>query len=467
MDMKFSWNQDETICAVSTPPGVGAISMIRISGKDSFEILNKIFVSSNKSGIEESTGYTMHYGEIKYKDEIIDQVLVSIFKTPHSYTGEDLCEINCHGSIYIQKKIMETLLSLGLRLASPGEFTMRAFMNNKLDLSQSEAIADLIAATSKGAHDLALKQMRGGFSSKIKELRDKLIDFASLIELELDFSDEDVEFANRDDFFRLVEDIKTEVLTLKESFSQGNVLKNGIPVAIIGKANVGKSTLLNALLNEEKALVSEIPGTTRDTIEDVLTIKGTAFRFIDTAGLRDSIDEIELMGIERTYQKIDQSQIVLYVIDISKTSVDDIKADLVDFAEHIQNPSKKFIIIGNKIDMLQKTPLKFSELVALETIFVSAKRKENINLIIDSLLNAVNLSSSGNNVIVSNIRHYESLDKTLTSIRNIEAGLNQNLSTDLLITDIRMALHYLGEITGEITNEDILGNIFSNFCIGK
>jgi tRNA modification GTPase len=312
-----------------------------------------------------------------------------------------------------------------------------------------------------------MNQMRGGFSNKITELREKLIGFTALIELELDFSEEDIEFADRSEFLRLVEEIKTEVETLLESFKQGNVLKHGIPVAIIGKPNVGKSTLLNAILNEEKALVSEIPGTTRDSIEDIISIKGIAFRFIDTAGLRESADEIELMGIERTYQKIDQAQIVLYVIDISKTGVDDIKTDLKDFACHIQNPEKKFIIIGNKIDQLKKTPVRFSELVELETIFVSAKRKENINMITDTLLNSVNIANSGEKAIVSNIRHYESLSKTLAAIENIKEGLLQKLSTDLLSTDIRTALYYLGEITGEITNEDILGSIFSKFCIGK
>ena len=426
-----------------------------------------VFIPSGKQEMKDFKSHTLHFGQFVFQDEVIDNLLLSVFRSPNSFTGEDLVELSCHGSLYIQKRIMEALLSLGLRLASPGEFTLRAFMNNKLDLSQAEAIADLISATSKSAHDLAMNQMRGGFSSKIKELREKLITFASLIELELDFSDEDVEFANRHDFLKLVAEIKKEVQSLTESFSQGNVLKYGIPVAIIGKPNVGKSTLLNAILNEEKALVSEMPGTTRDSIEDILSIQGTSFRFIDTAGLRESVDEVELMGIERTYQKINQAHIVLYVIDISKTTVDEIKTDLKDFAEHIQNPAKKFIIIANKIDMLQKTLVKFSELVELETIFVSAKCKENINLIIDSLLRSVNISSNPEQVIVSNIRHFESLSKTLLAIKNIEDGLQQNIPTDLLTTDIRTAMHYLGEITGEITNEDILSSIFSKFCIGK
>jgi len=446
---------------------MGAISLIRISGNKAIEISEMVFIPSGKQEMKDFKSHTLHFGQFVFQDEVIDNLLLSVFRSPNSFTGEDLVELSCHGSLYIQKRIMEALLSLGLRLASPGEFTLRAFMNNKLDLSQAEAIADLISATSKSAHDLAMNQMRGGFSSKIKELREKLITFASLIELELDFSDEDVEFANRHDFLKLVAEIKKEVQSLTESFSQGNVLKYGIPVAIIGKPNVGKSTLLNAILNEEKALVSEMPGTTRDSIEDILSIQGTSFRFIDTAGLRESVDEVELMGIERTYQKINQAHIVLYVIDISKTTVDEIKTDLKDFAEHIQNPAKKFIIIANKIDMLQKTLVKFSELVELETIFVSAKCKENINLIIDSLLRSVNISSNPEQVIVSNIRHFESLSKTLLAIKNIEDGLQQNIPTDLLTTDIRTAMHYLGEITGEITNEDILSSIFSKFCIGK
>jgi tRNA modification GTPase len=467
MQLRNALNRADTICAISSPIGMGAIALIRISGENAIDIVEKVFSPAKKINKNDLASHTVHYGKFVAGDELIDSLLMTIFLAPHSFTGENMVEFSCHGSLYIQKRIMETLLSLGIRLASPGEFTLRAFMNNKLDLSQAEAIADLISATSKSAHDLAMNQMRGGFSNKIKELREKLIGFTALIELELDFSDEDVEFADRGEFLRLVDEIKTEVETLKESFKQGNVLKHGIPVAIIGKPNVGKSTLLNALFNEEKALVSEIPGTTRDTIEDILSIEGIAFRFIDTAGLRESQDEIEMMGIERTYQKIDQAQIVLYVIDISKTTVDDIKMDLKDFSGHIQNPEKKFIIIGNKIDQLQKTPVKFIELVELETIFVSAKRKENISLITDSLLRSVDIVNTGDKAIVSNIRHYESLSKTLSAIENIEEGLKQNLPTDLLSTDIRTALHYLGEITGEITNEDILGAIFSKFCIGK
>ncbi len=467
MSIRNNFNQTDTICAISTPNGVGAISMLRISGAQAIEICGKIFQSKKHSDINQLPSNSLTYGQIVFNLEVVDDVLLSVFRNPHSFTGEDLVEINCHGSLYIQKKIIEILLSLGLRLASPGEFTLRAFMNKKLDLSQAEAIGDLIAATSKSAHNLAINQMRGGFSNKIKELRDKLITFASLIELELDFSEEDVEFANRDDFQKLLSELKQEISLLKESFTQGNVLKNGIPVAIVGKPNVGKSTLLNALLNEEKAIVSEIPGTTRDTIEDLLTIQGITFRFIDTAGLRPSGDQIELMGIERTYQKISQASIVLYVVDITQTDADEIKAEIAGFEEHIINNSKKFIIIGNKTDQLIETPHGFPCLVELETIFVSAKRKENIQLITDSLLRSVDISLEMDNIVVSNIRHFEALSKTLIAIESMEKALHDNIPTDLLTTDIRSAMYFLGEITGEITTEDILGSIFSKFCIGK
>ncbi len=467
MSIRNNFNQTDTICAISTPSGVGAISMLRISGAQAIEICGKIFQTKKHNDINQLPSNSLIYGQIVFNLEMVDDVLLSVFRNPHSFTGEDLVEINCHGSLYIQKKIIEILLSLGLRLASPGEFTMRAFMNKKLDLSQAEAIGDLIAATSKSAHNLAVNQMRGGFSNKIKELRDKLITFASLIELELDFSDEDVEFANRDDFQKLLSELKQEISLLKESFTQGNVLKNGIPVAIVGKPNVGKSTLLNALLNEEKAIVSEIPGTTRDTIEDLLTIQGITFRFIDTAGLRPSGDQIELMGIERTYQKISQASIVLYVVDITQTDADEIKAEIADFEEHIISNTKKFIIIGNKTDQLIETPHGFPGLVELETIFVSAKRKENIQLITDSLVRSVDISPEMDNIVVSNIRHFEALSKTLMAIESMEKALQDYIPTDLLTTDIRSAMYFLGEITGEITTEDILGSIFSKFCIGK
>ncbi len=460
----------DTICAIATPHGSGAISVIRLSGKKTFSICNKIFHPSNKkTSLLNAKSHTIHHGYIFHHKILIDEVVLNIFKNPTSYTGEDSIEISCHGSAYIQQKILEILIQHGCRLAQPGEFTLRAFLNKKMDLAQAEAVADLITSHSKTSHQLALNQMRGGYSNTIKELRGKLVEFSSLIELELDFSEEDLEFADRKKLLALILKIKHLISNLKHSFSLGNVLKNGIPVAIIGKPNVGKSTLLNALLNEERAIVSEIPGTTRDIIEDTLSINGTTFRFIDTAGLRThSSDKIENLGIEKTYEKINQASVILYCVDISETSVKDITKELQDFKHHITDNNKKFIVIANKMDMLNKTPKEFKNLLELETIFISAKRKININLIIDCLNEYVQDEKyTKNETIISNIRHYEALDKTLLAIENIEQGLNTNLPSDLLTTDIHSALHYLGEITGEVTTDEILENIFSNFCIGK
>jgi tRNA modification GTPase len=400
-------------------------------------------------------------------EELIDEVLVALFRRPTSYTGEDVIEISCHGSPYIQQKIIELLIAKGARLADPGEFTMRAFLNGKFDLSQAEAVADLIASQSKFAHDLAIDQMRGGFSQKIKALRSELINFASLIELELDFAEEDVEFADRSNLHSILNSLKSEISSLLKSFSVGNVLKTGIPVAIIGKPNVGKSTLLNTILQEEKAIVSEIPGTTRDTIEDTIIIEGMAFRFIDTAGLRLSDDAIETIGIERTYAKIKQAKILLFVFDVSKGTEEEMKEILDEHSHLLQDPSKKVILIGNKIDELIEIPQGFKDLVEHETIFVSAKRKQNINMIADSLVKSVDLSHLSDSTIVSNARHYEALTRSMEAITEIERGFENNVPSDLIAIDIRQALHHLGSITGEISTDDILGNIFSKFCIGK
>ena len=456
----------DTICAISSPAGSGAIALIRISGNDAVSIVKKIFISNNSFPANFSSR-KIYYGTIRFENKEIDQVVLCWFKAPNSYTGEDLIEISCHGSAFIQKKLMEILITCGARHAKPGEFTLRAFLNKKIDLSQAEAISDLIAATSESSHQLALEQMKGGFANKIKELRSKLVDLASLLELELDFSEEDVEFANRQELSALVSIIYYETEKLKNSFELGNVIKQGIPVAIIGKPNVGKSTLLNALLNEEKALVSDIPGTTRDSIEDQINIQGTLFRFIDTAGLRDSEDKVEIMGIERTYQKINQAQIILYVIDAATTHVDEIKADIEELRHHIENPEKRFIIVANKIDKLAQTPRHFNEWVELETIFVSAKRKENLQLITESLLKSAEKYNISEKVIISNIRHFEALSETCHSLEMVAQGISENLPTDLLAHHIRIALQQLGEITGEITTEEILGNIFGKFCIGK
>jgi tRNA modification GTPase len=464
----------DTICALATPPGLSAIAVIRISGKEVFNVCNQIFEPINKNfHLIDSETHTLHLGFIKNENEIIDEVLISIFREPHSYTGENALEISCHGSEYIQQKIIELLIQKGLRLAKPGEFTLRAFLNKKFDLSQAEAVADLIASHSKSSHDLALNQMRGKYSDKIKDLRKQLIDFASLIELELDFSEEDVEFANRDEFNKLLGVLSEEVGSLITSFSIGNVLKKGIPVAIIGQPNVGKSTLLNAILNEERALVSEIPGTTRDTIEDTLVIKGVSFRFIDTAGLRDSGDEIESMGIERTYQKIDQARILLYVFDVSHSGYSEIGKVIEEFKEHINqlpegiSRDKKFVLIANKTDLLYEAPEGFKSLVEMDCIFVSAKRKENINLILETISGFIETEKVSDNTIVSNTRHYEALLHTNQSLENIKNGFAQKIPSDLIAIDVRQAIYHLGEITGEITNNEILENIFSKFCIGK
>ncbi|MCD6090383.1 MAG: tRNA uridine-5-carboxymethylaminomethyl(34) synthesis GTPase MnmE, partial [Bacteroidales bacterium] len=424
---------NDTICALATPSGTGAIALIRLSGLDSFKITDSIFIPA-KSGIkiQDAEAYTIHFGKIYDEDILLDEVLVSVFKTPHSYTGEDSVEISCHGSIFIQQKLIELLLKKGARMAQPGEYTLRAFFNGKFDLSQAEAVADLIASNSSASHNLALEQMRGGFSSKIKILRQELVDLASLIELELDFAEEDVEFADRSRFLKLLTEISKEVNLLIESFALGNVIKHGIPVAIIGKPNVGKSTLLNRILQEEKAIVSDIPGTTRDSIEDTISIEGFAFRFIDTAGLRDSTDTIETLGIERTYEKIRQSKIILYVCDITQSTPADLEETLDDFKDHIKDKNKRFIIIANKIDELMEMPRFFNKYVDLETIFVSAKRNENINLIIDSLVTSVKDLDLGDNTIISNARHLGALNKVSEAILAVENGFHEGIPTDLI-----------------------------------
>jgi tRNA modification GTPase len=470
----------ETICAIATAPGQGAIAIIRLSGPDALRICEETFLPKKKDlKITKADTHTIHFGTILKDREILDEAMVSIFREPHSYTGENAVEISCHGSPYIQQKIVELLISKGARQAKPGEFTLRAFLNGKFDLSQAEAVADLIAASSRSAHDLALQQMRGGFSKKIGELRARLLDFASLIELELDFSQEDVEFADRTALVNLLNEVKSEIVYLISSFSYGNVLKSGIPVAIIGKPNVGKSTLLNAILNEERAIVSEIPGTTRDTIEDTIVIHNYAFRFIDTAGLRHSTDQIESEGIERTYEKIRQAAVVLYVFDVcdaegikteglydGKTVRDGKSINPANWELRTGN-SKKFILVANKSDLLVETPAHLKDLLEQECIFISAKRKENINLILERLVEVVGEMKVQDTAVVSNIRHYDALNGALQSVEAVLTGLSAGVSSDLVTVDLRTALYHLGEITGEITTDEILGNIFGRFCIGK
>lgn len=467
MNIDFLSSTD-TICALSTPAGMGAIAIIRLSGNKAIDVANSLFRPKNAEVIlHEAESHKAIFGTIEHDGNLLDEVLLTLFRKPHSYTGEDVVEISCHGSVFVQQKILELLLSGGARLAEPGEFTMRAFMNGRFDLSQAEAVADLIASNSEASHRLAINQMRGGFSKKIGELRAKLVDFASLIELELDFAEEDVEFADRTALFELLEKIKTEILSLKASFTLGNVMKHGIPVAIAGKTNVGKSTLLNALLNEERAIVSEIPGTTRDAIEDTINIHGVTFRFIDTAGLRHTEDTVENIGIERTFEKMNQASVVLYVFDITTASEKEIDDAIADIRAQLEDPEKHIIPIANKTDLLLRAPHSFKRLVELDTLFISAKRNENINLITDRLLSTAHTGETGDKTIVYSLRHFEALTRAAQSIESIEKGFADNIPSDLIAIDIRQALHHLGSITGEVTTDELLGNIFGKFCIGK
>lgn len=459
-----------TICAISTPPGIGGIAVIRLSGKKAVSITEKIYASPvSDKRLSEQRANTLHFGTIKSGDDLIDEVVVSLFKAPHSFTGEDVVEISCHGSVYIQQRILQLLISNGARLARPGEFTQRAFLNGKMDLSQAEAVADLIASGNAAAHKLAITQMRGGFSREINQLRTELLRFAALVELELDFSEEDVEFADRSSLIELSTRISKLLKKLTESFRLGNVIKNGIPVAIIGETNVGKSTLLNALLNEDKAIVSDIHGTTRDVIEDIVNIDGTLFRFSDTAGLRETADLIESMGIERSYQQLGKAEIVLLVTDISG-SVDPILERIIKIREKIAD--KHLIIIANKVDIAshnaQKLLSRFPLLSHEELVFIAAKSRANLDQLIHMMKRAVDFDSIGpEEIIVSNVRHFEALTLAFSAIEKVIEGLKTGISGDFLAQDIRECLHYLGEITGEVSTDEILGHIFSHFCIGK
>ena len=454
---------EDTIVALATPAGSGAIAIIRLSGSDAITMVSKMFDSVSGKILKEQQTHTVHLGKIIDGKRVIDEVLVTIFKNPNSYTGEDVVEISCHGSAYIQQEIIQLALRKGCRMASPGEFTLQAFLNGKMDLSQAEAVADLIASDSKASHQLAMQQMRGGFSSEIKILREELLNFASLIELELDFAEEDVEFANREDFQKLISKITQILKRLIDSFATGNVLKNGIPVVIVGRTNSGKSTLLNALLNEERAIVSEIPGTTRDIIEDDISIGGLRFRFIDTAGLRETTNEIEKIGVKRALEKLEQSSIYIYLFDINEMSAKEVKEDL----QKLSTTSKQ-IIVANKTDLVSdETVVKFNK-SDIELLFISAKKKENLELLTDTLLEKAGIDSlDSNQLIVTNSRHYDALLKALDEIYNVQKGIDNNLSGDLLAIDLRQALYHLGEITGQVSNDELLGNIFANFCIGK
>ncbi len=462
----------DTICALSTAQGMAAIAVIRLSGPDSFKVLNKVFRQNYPKKVQEFTGYQVLFGKIEDNKKSIDEVLVNVFKNPRSYTGEDTVEISCHGSVYIQDQIIKLLIKNGARLAEPGEFTMRAFANGKLDLSQAEAVADLISSESEASHRIAMHQMRGGFSDELKDLRQQLINFASLIELELDFAEEDVEFADRKQLNELLDRISSVLLRLIESFDTGNVIKNGIPISIVGAPNAGKSTLLNAILNEEKAIVSTVEGTTRDAIEDEIKIDGISYRFIDTAGIRETEDIVESIGIKRTYEKIALSRIVLYLFDSSETSLNIkgrkelINKELKELKLKLDD--QKLLVVANKSDVLNGENLDFLNDESNHLISISALNKDGLDELINRLKAEVNLDSlNSNQTIVSNIRHYDALSNAFKSITEVRSGLENGISGDFMAIDIRETLEHLGSITGEISTDDLLGNIFSKFCIGK
>jgi tRNA modification GTPase len=437
----------------------------RVSGKEAFQIAGKLFKNHEEFHIQPSH-YINRYN-IYDQETLIDNAVIIKYKAPKTYTGEDMVEITCHGSSYIQQKIVELLLQNGARMAKPGEFTMRAFLNGKFDLPQAEAVADLIESQAETAHRLAINQLKGGFSKRIKSLRSQFVELAALMELELDFSEENVEFANRSQLRNLLNTLTEEVCQLTESFKLGNVLKSGIPVAIIGKPNVGKSTLLNCLLKDDRAIVSNIPGTTRDTIEDNFNIKGINFRFIDTAGIRLTDDEIESFGIERTFKAIDKAEVILYMIDIAETSLDEFEKELLFLENEIDFINKNLIIVANKIDELNELPKHFTEWAEYDIAFISAKRNVNIDEIRELLTQHVDRKNISDNALLTNIRHYDIMLKIEDEISKIEAGFAQQLPTDLIVIHINCILNYLGEITGEITTDEILDVVFGRFCIGK
>lgn len=464
-------NLKDTIVALATPAGVGAIGVIRLSGEDAVRIANDVFHGKD---LTKQASHTIHFGTIRDDDhKIIDEVLISLFIAPKSYTGEHVVEVSCHGSNYIIQQLIQLFIKKGARLAQPGEFTLRAFLNGRMDLSQAEAVADLVAAESESAHKVALQQMRGGFSNEIKRLREELIHFASMIELELDFGEEDVEFANRDDLKQLIIKIQKLIHSLIQSFQLGNAIKNGVSTVIAGRPNAGKSTLLNALLNEERAIVSDIEGTTRDTIEEVLNIKGIQFRLIDTAGIREAQDQIEAIGVEKTMQKIQQSALLVYLFDVIKTPPEEVRKDI----EKLVHPGIQLLVVANKMDLNPYTKAEHyiikdspahQHISTSNFIPVSAINQMNIEYLKEKLYEAaLSGKTSLESTVVTNMRHYEALQKADDSLQSALQGLNSGITGDFLAMDIRRALAYLGEITGEVGVEDLLDNIFSKFCIGK
>lgn len=453
------WN--DTIVALATPTGVGAIGIIRLSGSKAIDIVNEIFPSKD---LIRQNSHTIHVGFIKEDGDDIDEVVVSLYKNPKSYTGEDVVEIGCHGSPFVQQQVIQACIRKGARLAKAGEFTQRAFLNGKLDLTQAEAVADIISANTAASQKTALNNMRGGFSKILKELRENLIQFSALIELELDFSQEDVEFADRTKFYELINDATSVTATLLQSFKLGNVIKNGVSVAIVGKPNAGKSTLLNALLNENRAIVSDIAGTTRDTVEEVINIDGILFRLIDTAGIREhSTDVIELIGIEKSHEKIEQSDEVIYIFDVNTETPEELQAAVKSIAGKNHN----YFSVGNKTD-IKGEGAAVEKFAGADTLFISAKEKDHVDRLKKRLVDKI---ASGNinteNTIITNARHYEALQQVGRSLNDIKNGLDNNITGDLLALDIRRCLHYISEITGDISNENVLDYIFSKFCIGK
>lgn len=461
--------EKDTIIALATPPGAGAVAVIRISGPDAIGLAGASFRAASGKTLANVPGHTVHLGDLLQGDRALDQVLVSVFRGPRSYTGEDVVEISCHGSPYIQQQILQHFLTRGCRMAKAGEFTLRAFLHGKMDLSQAEAVADLIASENEASHQIALQQMRGGYSSEIGKLRQQLVHFASLIALELDFSGEDVEFADRSQFNSLLDQLSQLLKKLLDSFALGNVIKKGIPVAIAGQPNVGKSTLLNALLQEEKAIVSDIAGTTRDAIEDEIVLQGIGFRFIDTAGIRDTTDTVETIGIRRTFEKMEQARVILFILDgtlLSGKALAEARLSLKDL--HAQHPQKQVVLLVNKSDLLDAPHQEAIREALPEALFISAQTGEGLDRLEQTLLSFVNRGLlESRDPIVSNARHYQALQRALEAVERVREGMDAGVPTDLVSIDINQALFHLGEITGEISTDDLLGNIFSNFCIGK